>query len=740
MGTNSSNLKVERFHAGRLVPSITTAFVIALLEIVLAVSFAALIFSGDLNAFVADGIGLALVGAAICGLFVALLSSLPGTVSGNQDVPAAIMATAAAGIVGGMPADASSDEIFATIITAIILTTLLTGAFFWALGRFKLGALVRFLPYPVIGGFLAGTGWLLISGAMSMMTGGTLAFDQLAPLFSPEVLIRWLPGLVLAIVLFIVLKRTGNYLYWIGILLLAIVAFFLIARLAGVSVSELEASGWLLGPFPGGVRWQPIVPTIALDAYWPAIWDQAANLVAILIVSSVALLLNASGLELQSQKELRFNRELQAAGVGNLFVGLFAGLIGYQQLGISALNFQLKTDTRLTGLFAAALCIVALFFGSSYLGFFPNLVLGAMLLMLGLFFVDEWLISTWNKISRAEYAIIILIFLITAFVGFLEAVAVGILTAVILFVVSYSRVNQIRHELDGSFYRSRVRRPRPHRIHLEQVGNRLYILELQGFIFFGTADILLNQIRVRIGESGLPSTEFVILDFQRVTGLDSTALRSFDRLKLLAQEDSFKIIITGTTPIVKQQLEDGNFGHDGHTVLIFPHLDQGVEWCEDAMLFDSGIMQLEQMPSLLEQLQSIQPEEQPLDQLLQYLKREEFQAGSNLITRGEQSDSLFFIEQGQVTAQIESNEGRVVRLETMGAGSVVGELGLYLNKERTADIVADSSTVVYRLTATQLKKMEVDDPEIASALHRIIIHLLAERVVHLITTVNALEK
>ena len=740
MSTKSSNLKVGKFRANQLFPSLTVAFVIALLEIVLAVSFAALIFSGDLNVFVADGIGLALVGAAICGVFVALLSTLPGIVSGNQDVPAAILATAAAGIASGMPAEATSDEVFATVVTAIILSTLLTGAFFWVLGRFKLGALVRFLPYPVIGGFLAGTGWLLISGAMVMMTGESLTVNQLAVLFSPEVLIRWLPGLLLAIVLFVVLSRTGNYLYWVGLILLAIVSFYLVARLAGNSVAELGAGGWLLGPFPDGVSWRPVTPAIALDAHWPVIWDQAANLVAILIVSSVALLLNASGLELQTQKDLRLNRELRAAGVGNLVAGLFGGLVGYQQLGISALNFQLKTDTRLSGLFAAALCLVALFLGSSYLGLFPNLILGAMLLMLGLFFLDEWLLKTWNKISRAEYAIIVLIFLITAFVGFLEAVSVGILTAVILFVVSYSRVNQIRHELDGSFYRSRVRRPRPQRLHLEQVGKGLYILELQGFIFFGTADNLLNQIRNRIGESELRPTEFVILDFRRVTGLDSTALRSFDRLKLLAQENQFKIIITGAIPGVKRQLEDSNFGHDGHIVQILPHLDQGVEWCEDAMLFESGIMNLDQMPTLLEQLNSLQPEQQHLDQLLDYLQREEVQAGSYLITRGEPSDSLFFIEQGQVTAQIESPEGRIIRLETMGAGSVVGELGLYLQKERTADVVADMPTVVYRLSVTQLKSMETTDPDVASSLHRIIIHLLAERVVHLITTVNALEK
>ncbi|MCA9969423.1 MAG: hypothetical protein KC425_04360, partial [Anaerolineales bacterium] len=177
----------------RLLPALTMGTITGLMEIVLSVSFAALIFSGSLAPFVADGIGLALLGAAVSGTLVALLSSQPGILGGNQDTPAAILVVMATAMAHTLPPEST----LVTVLATIALTTLLTGLFQVALGYFKLGSLVRFLPYPVVGGFLAGTGWLLATGAINLMVD----FDPLAQpaaLFQADVLLRWVPGLLFA--------------------------------------------------------------------------------------------------------------------------------------------------------------------------------------------------------------------------------------------------------------------------------------------------------------------------------------------------------------------------------------------------------------------------------------------------------------------------------------------------------------------------------------------------------------
>ena len=88
----------ESGHPRNLLPVLTTGLVAGLVEIVSAVSFGALIFSGPLSAFVGHGIGLALLATMINITFIALLTSLPGTVGGSQDLPVVILAVMAAAI------------------------------------------------------------------------------------------------------------------------------------------------------------------------------------------------------------------------------------------------------------------------------------------------------------------------------------------------------------------------------------------------------------------------------------------------------------------------------------------------------------------------------------------------------------------------------------------------------------------------------------------------------------------
>jgi SulP family sulfate permease len=108
--------------------------------------------------------------------------------------------------------------------------------------------------------------------------------------------------------------------------------------------------------------------------------------------------------------------------------------------------------------------------------------------------------------------------------------------------------------------------------------------------------------------------------------------------------------------------------------------------------------------------------------------------------RGDLANELYFIESGQVSAQIVGADGQALRLESMRGGRIVGELGFYRGSPRTADVVVDEPGVVYRLTRDDLRRMEQADAEAAATLHEIVARLLAERVVHLVTTVEALQR
>jgi len=204
----------------RLVPALSTGLVIGILMVMIAVSFAALIYAGDLSSFASSGIGFILMGTAIVSAVVALLGSHPSAIAIDQDISAAILALVAASTLGAIPA-ATPEQKFATIVILVIGSTLTTGLLFLLLGRYRLGDLIRFLPYPVVGGFLAGTGWLLATGAIGVMADATSG----VALWQPETLARWLPGLVLALALLLVLKRYRHFLILPGMFLWVRLAF-----------------------------------------------------------------------------------------------------------------------------------------------------------------------------------------------------------------------------------------------------------------------------------------------------------------------------------------------------------------------------------------------------------------------------------------------------------------------------------------------------------------------------------
>jgi SulP family sulfate permease len=452
----------------------------------------------------------------------------------------------------------------------------------------------------------------------------------------------------------------------------------------------------------------------------------------------IGLLLNVSGLQLARREEFDLNRELQAAGAAQLATSFLGGLPGYHALGLSVLVHQMGARTRLVGVLSGALVCGAYFVGVELLSVVPQLVLGGMVCYLGLAFLAEWLFDSWFRLPRLDYGLILLISLLIAGYGMLAGVGVGLLIAVILFVVAYSRVDVVKHALTGATLKSQVTRAYRDQQALREQGEQIVVFQLQGFIFFGTAHDLFERVRARTSVATLPALRFVLLDFRLVPGLDSTAMLSFAKLSQLAETQGFTLALASVTPTIRRQLERGLEPADAARLRFFADLDRGLEWCENQLLAElpDGGKPL----SLREQLARLAPEAAGLDALLAALERRQIATGDYLIHQGDEPEDMFFIEAGQVTAQIEAADQQPRRLETMRAGRAVGELGFYLGRRRTAAVVADEPGLVLRVTRQTLQRLAAEQPEAASAFHLVMARLLSERVVHLVDTVDALQR
>jgi SulP family sulfate permease len=719
--------------ADRFLPGIVTGLLIGTLNVMIAISFAALIFSGKLAANLPTGIGMVLIGDWLVCSLVALIGSHPSMVAISQDVPVAILAPVIAGALAAMPPEVGVEQQLFTALLFIAGTTLLTGLCFLVLGSFKLGGLVRFLPYPVIGGFLAGTGWLLFVGGIGIM----VEERSIAALVHIDSLVHWLPGVVLALVLMFVSRRVDHPLTIPGVVAVAISLFYLLAWVSTASLPGLSAQGWLLGKFPAGSLWRfPLDPAILRMANWGTLVSNVQNVLPILLISVVTLLLNVSGMELIVKQDINLNRELVVAGVANLVGGMFGAIVSFQSVSFSALNHKMSDSSRFTALVCAAVCLVSVLLGPLALTYVPKFILGGMLAFLGLTLLEEWVIQSRRRFPPLEYFVVLLILAVAAIFGFLQGVVVGLLAAVTLFIINYSRIDVVKHVLTGASFQSRVSRLGRHRAVLLAQSDQIYIMQLQGYLFFGTAYHLLQQVRQRLAHDDKPQVRSLVLDFQHVTGLDSTAILSFMKMKQIAQERHLNLIFSALSPAVEGLFANNVLG-EMDDVKIFSDLDRAVEWCEEEILPAEAAG--EEGGSLLDQLALVLPEAGNLKTVLGYLDRQEFSPGEYLMRQGDDPDVMYFIEQGQVTAQLETGPGTSpARLETMHGGRVVGEIGFYLGLARTATVRADEPTTVFRLSLEKLREMEKTDPASAATIHRLIAHFLAERAAHLIRAVDAL--
>jgi SulP family sulfate permease len=720
--------------AERLLPGLTSGALMGINEVIWALSVASLIFSGDLAPYLPYGIGLAFLSQVILLITISLSSSAPGVLGGLQDTPSVILAVIASALFGALAA-ASVEERLASVLVTIAVTTLLTGSFFLVLGSFRLGGLVRYVPYPVVGGFLAGTGWLLVQGSFGVVADLALTPSNIPALLQPGQLLLWVPSVLLGLVLLLALRHINHFLVMPGILIGAIVLCYLALWLTGTSVDQAASRGLLLGEVSGEALWQPLLPDTLLAANWPAILGQSGNIAVILILGVVSLLLNASGIELAIRQDVDLNRELRVAGFANILSGLGGGIVGYQALDLSTLCCRIGTRDRLPGVVAGLICAVMLIAGSPLLAFFPVPILGGLLLFLGLDFLVEWVIDGWSRLSRMDYAVVLLILLVIGAAGFLIGVAVGLVAMIVLFVLNYSRIDVIHHALSGAEIKSNVERCASHRRQLRTLGQGTYVLELRGYLFFGTANGLLERIRARVLDGTKPPVRFIVLDFRRVTGLDSSAVLSFVKARQLAEAQDLTLVLTHLSEEMHSQLELGGLSELDPAVRLFPNLDHGLEWCEDQLLTMADAT-VELPTTLRAQLADSGLEKTRIARLIEFLEQVKFQQGEILIRQGDQSDDLYFIEWGRVSVYLEL-DGRQVRLRTLSPGTVVGELGLYLGTARTASVIADEPAIAYRLTQKALSVMREQDPELAASFHELVARLLSERFVNVTQSLEA---
>jgi SulP family sulfate permease len=718
----------QRRSGGRLFP-VAAGLIIGAVEVVLAVAFAALVFAGATPARLGDGIGLYLVAAALTLGFLAWRAGMRGVVGSVQDAATAVLsilalstATKAINIMRICQTSSIGrcevPDVFLTVVAATLVVTVSCGAIFLLLGTFRLGNLVRFIPYPVVGGFLAGTGWLLFKNGIYIASGVELHLRTFWLLVSPVTLKRWVPALAFGVILLLAVRRVKKPLVIPIVLGIGIVLFAIGMLVTGSSIDAAQHGRWLLGPFESARLWQPWTLRAITGADWSAVLGQWAEILTAVFVATLAISFNISGTEVVLHRDLDTNRELRDAGVLNVVSGPLGGIPGYHALSLSALAERMSVNARAAGLVAALVPLAAVVFGAAFIELIPRMIVGGVLVFLGLAFIVEWVWDKRLSLPPFEYAIVLAILATIIGRDFLTGVVVGLVLAGILFAVNYGRIELVREVAFGETYHSNVDRPPAERAVLKTRGDLVQILRVNGFVFFGSINGLLERIRERVEVAPL---RFLVIDLRRVTGVDSSGVVAFVKVMHLAEANGFEVVFTGASDQVREQLRQGGVVESEGIVRFELDLDRGLQRCEEGLLEGAAAEPLVVADGSSDGLAGMPPG------LRTYLERRELPEGTVLIRQDEQPDDVFVLESGRLSVETVTPEGTRMRLRTLRPGVVVGEMAMYTGVPRSADVVAETPSVVLRLSRESIERVEAADPALAAALHRWLATTLSER-------------
>jgi len=620
-------------------------------------------------------------------------------------------------IAGDQQLRASPSHGVVEILYLAALCLALTGVIQIVFSVLRLGNIARFVPYPVVAGLMTGLAISLVIYELPEVLGthGGGNGDENAH----HGINGWtlLVALVTIVVFVVVRKRWPS----------------LPSKLIGLAAGT--AAAVLITGLIAGADVGPRVPFLgkipAPDALFPALssegvtlalrfgYDLLVTALAIAVVGSLDSLLAAVG-EADGPLDTAHhpNRLLMALGCGNLVSSLFGGVpVAYSSH--HALTTHYEGGRKLVSSLATTTTLVLLLlYGAPLLQLIPVAALSAMMLVIAVGLIDRWAGSTIDRVRRGLYdselivniALVILVAGVTIAFGLVAAVITGLILSMGLFLAVMNR-SLIRSVTTGASRGSRRVYPPEQASLLRVEGHRIKVIEIDGAIFFGTADRLaFEAMRAATG------AQFLILDLRRVTMIDASGALMMHKLTRLAREQGVELLlahISATSKLGRALLSAGVFTQRHHADW-FDDADRALEWAEHRLLEQARAWDADHELAigefaLLKGLSAVE-----LDFMKPYLDRQLFPARAALYHEGQLGDRLYLLARGAVSivAEDPQAEGKHRRVVTLAPGVIFGESAMIEGGTRSVTAIAESEVVTYSLSRSNLEAIYLRDPDL----------------------------
>ena len=672
--------------------------------------------------------------AVFGGFFAALFGGAPVQITGPKAPLTLIITTVVAGLALDPMIHGAGENTPWIIVGVVSACVLIGGATQVLSGVLGLGNIVKYVPYPVVAGFMNGIAILLIWNQIPHFFGlpsGILPWEIL-PDLAP---VNWTSATIgSATLISIVLSRRLRLnlpAFLVG-LVVGSAIYLLLTLIPGAS-RHVDSIGNLRAviPAPTALAGLAQLPWGSIHAAW--LLKIVVYGMVLGIIGSMESLMSAMTIDNIQASRHDSKRELVGQGLGNIIASLFGALSAAGSIPRSVANYKAGGRSRLSGALCSGYILIIFLTLAPVLGKIPLAVFAAIIISVGINLFDS---STWVLLKGLRYAgkfrkditISLLVntsvAIITICVNLITAVIIGLAISAAYFIVKIGG-SIIRREFTGARLSSNKVRSSRHLEVLKEANQAIKVFQLQGPLFFGSADRLARHL-----EAAMVDAAYCILDMRHVNEIDTTGAKILLRIFRRLRKDEKWLLISHIPAhgALWNSLDCNGVTREMPPTCFFQDTDNALEWAEDRLL-DKLCTEAACSQSELADFDIVKGfAEDELNLFNGLLTRENYKKGDLIIFEGNSDRDLLLLASGTASAKIElPQSNREKRLFTFDAGAIFGEMALLDGKPRSAHVQAEDDAVVFRLPYEKYKAILAGQPIMAAKLYKNIALVLSHR-------------
>jgi len=614
-------------------------------------------------------------------------------------------------LVAGALASLSSRGITGTeLILDISIMLFISGFMQILIGLSNGGQLIKFIPYPVVAGFMTGSAILMINSQIGMLDLAYVYQTSLEDINRQAFWIPWITALTTLIAITSVPKFLPNIPGPISGLIIGSLVFHLLISFTAFTYPEQ----WVVGRLPDITSIQLIIPESFEKVPWSLILPVS---LALAVLSSLDTLLTSVVADVATTKRHNAKRELAGQGLGQMLAALFGGIAGAGTTGATLV--AIKSGGRYwVAIFSALFFVLIIVLFGPIAALLPISVLAGIILHVAIWGMLERDILLWLRIprSRLDAMTAILVTAVTVTYDLMIAVGVGLTLATFQFVRAQIITPVIHRRSTISQHPSIRRRNKKQREILNKHANDVLIYELKGNLFFGTVDKLFEEFN-----SELNRPVQIILDLARIHQVDLTAVRMLQQMADRLHQVNGELIFTnvrkgkGLSKKVEKTLRQISPHHSGdYPVRTFIDADEAIEYAENKLLKNLGeeqkvITRVELKDSELCHGLS----DDVLKTLGDVMQPVSLKSGDTLFEMNDVATELYVVIEGEIDILLPYSKHHHKRLGKFGPGAFFGEIVFLKPGPRTASAKAMRDTQLLILDNDGFNQLKKQNPEAA---------------------------